>query len=140
MYEQLAYPYLMFDGNCAEAVEFYQKILGGESQILRYGDAPPNPAFPVPAEAKDLVMHAELRKAGHLIRFADTFPGNRIRVGNNISFSLELEAKEEVQKVFEALAEKGQIEMELQQTFFSPLYGKLTDKFGITWQLTCQKE
>lgn len=132
-------PYLTFNGNCAEAVEFYQRILGGESQILRYGDAPPNPAFSVPEEAKNLVLHAELRKAGQLIRFADSFPGNSIRMGNNISFSLELKSKEETQKVFEALAEGGKIEMDLQQTFFSPLYGKLTDMFGITWQLTCQK-
>jgi PhnB protein len=65
-------PYLTFNGNCEEAVKFYQKILGGESQILRFGDAPPNPNFQVPEEAKNLVLHAELRKDGHIIRFSDS--------------------------------------------------------------------
>ncbi|HWJ02733.1 MAG TPA: VOC family protein, partial [Verrucomicrobiae bacterium] len=58
-------PYIVFNGNCAEAVEFYQRVLGGEAQIMRMGDAPPNPAFQVPEHMKNLVMHAELRKNGH---------------------------------------------------------------------------
>lgn len=133
-------PYLTFNGNCEEAVNFYQKVLGGESAILRYGDAPPNPAFPVPDNVKDLVLHAELRKGGHIIRFSDTFPGAPYSVGNSISFSLELDTKDETKAVFEALSEGGEVEMELQETFFSPLYGKLTDRFGVIWQLTCKAE
>ncbi len=61
-------PYLAFNGNCEEAVKFYQAVLGGESQIFHFGDAPPNPAFPVTENVKPLVMHAELRKNGHVIR------------------------------------------------------------------------
>lgn len=51
-------PYFTFKGNCEEAVKFYQKVLGGKMQILRFGDAPPNPAFPVPDHMKNLVLHA----------------------------------------------------------------------------------
>lgn len=129
-------PYFTFNGNCEEAVKFYQKVLGGESQILHFGDAPPNPAFSVPDSVKNLVMHAELRKNGHVIRFSDTFPNAPYSAGNNISFSLEFAEKDETKAIFEALSEGGTVEMALQETFFSPLYGKLTDKFGVIWQLT----
>ncbi len=133
-------PYLVFNGNCEEAVNFYQAALGGESQILHFGDAPPNPAFPVPEHVKNLVMHAELRKDGHVIRFSDTFPNSPYNAGNNISFSLEFDTKETTQSTFEVLSKDGTIEMELQETFFSPLYGKFTDKFGVIWQVSCKAE
>lgn len=133
-------PYLVFNGNCEEAVNFYQAALGGESQILHFGDAPPNPAFPVPDHVKNLVLHAELRKDGHVIRFSDTFPNTPYNPGNNISFSLEFDTKDATRAMFEALSKGGTIEMELQETFFSPLYGKFTDKFGVIWQVSCKKE
>lgn len=133
-------PYISFNGNCEDAVKFYQKALGGESQIMHFGDAPPNPAFQVPESAKNLVLHAELRKNGHVIRFSDTFPGAPYQTGNNISFSLEFATKEETKVIFEALSEGGKVDMELGETFFSPLYGKLTDKFDIMWQVSCKPE
>ncbi|HVJ48837.1 VOC family protein [Desulfitobacterium sp.] len=131
-------PYLVFNGNCEEAVNFYQKVLGGEAQILHFKDAPPNPEFPVQEQLKDLVLHAELRKDGHVIRFSDTFPGVPFNPGNTISFSLEFDTKEETKAIYESLAEGGRVEMELQATFFSPLYAKFTDKFGTNWQVSCK--
>ncbi|AHF07101.1 VOC family protein [Desulfitobacterium metallireducens] len=131
-------PYINFNGNCEEAVNFYQKILGGEVQILHFKDAPPTPEFPVQEHLKDLVLHAELRKEGHVIRFSDTFTGVPFTPGNTISFSLEFDTTEETKTVYEALSEGGQIEMVLQQTFFSPLYGKFVDKFGVHWQVSCK--
>lgn len=133
-------PYITFNGNCEEAVNFYQSILGGEAQILRFGDAPPNPNFPVNDTIKNLVLHAELRKDGQIIRFSDTFPGAPFSRGNSISFSLEFETQEEVRRVFDALSEGGEVEMAPQPTFFSPMYAKFSDKFGILWQLTCRKQ
>ncbi|OEH84168.1 hypothetical protein BHU72_12230 [Desulfuribacillus stibiiarsenatis] len=129
-------PYISFNGNCAEAVKFYQSILGGESQILRFGDVPPNPKFPpVPEDMKNLVMHAELRKNGHIIRFSDTLPHAPSTLGNAISFSIECANQEETKTVFAGLAAGGSVDMELEPTFFSPLYGRCIDKFGITWQV-----
>ena len=133
-------PYITFNGNCEEAVNFYQSALGGETEILHFGDAPPNPAFSVPDNVKNLVMHAELRKNGHIIRFSDTFPGYPYSVGNTISFSLEFGTKDETTTMFETLSKGGNIEMELQETFFSPLYAKFTDRFGVVWQLSCKPE
>lgn len=132
-------PYLNFNGNCEEAVNFYQKVLGGEAVIMHFGDTPPNPAFPVADHVKNLVLHAELRRDGQVIRSSDTFPGAPYTKGTNISFSLDLASKEETQDIFEALSEGGQIEMEPQETFFSPLFCKFTDKFGVIWQLKCTK-
>jgi PhnB protein len=132
-------PYLTFDGTCEEAVAFYQKVLGGESQILHYGDTPHKPEFDVPAEMNKLVLHAELRKEGHVLRFSDSFSQEPLHSGNNISFSLELPSAEETTRVFREFAQEGKVEMALQQTFFSPLYGKVTDKYGISWLLTTGK-
>ncbi len=130
-------PYFVFNGNCEEAVKFYQTILGGEVTIMHFGDAPPNPAFQVPDNLKNLVLHAELRKDGHIIRFSDTFPNAPYNAGNTISFSLDFATKDETKEMFEALSEDGKIEMEPQETFFSPLYSKFTDKFGVMWQISC---
>jgi PhnB protein len=106
---------------------------------LHFGDAPPNSEFPVPDNVKNLVLHAELIKDGHIIRFLDTFPGSPYTIGNNTSFSLGCDTKEEVKQSFDALAEGGSVEMELKETFFSELYGKLRDKFGVIWLLTVKK-
>lgn len=133
-------PYLTFNGNCEEAVRFYEKVLGGEATIMHFGDAPPNPAFPVPEDLKNLVLHAELRKDGHVINFSDwCTPNASYSTGNNISFALQFNTKEETKAMFDALSVGGTIEMDLQETFFSPLYGKITDKFGIMWQIVCTK-
>lgn len=131
-------PYFTFNGNCEEAVNFYQKVLGGESHLMHFGDAPPNPAFPVADNVKNLVLHAELRKDDHVIRFSDTFPNAPYIAGNTVSFSLDFDTKDETKAIFEALSEGGKVEMELQETFFSPLYSKFTDKFGVMWQLSCK--
>lgn len=132
-------PYLTFNGNCEQAVNFYKKVFDAEAQILHFGDAPANPAFPVPENAKNLVLHGEIRKNGHIIRCSDTFPNSPVNAGNNISFALSFDTNEETKATFEALSEGGKIDMPLQETFFSPLYGKITDKFGIMWQIICRK-
>lgn len=132
-------PYFTFAGNCEEAVNFYQKVLGGEAVIMHLGDAPANPNFPVPDHMKNLVIHAELRKDGHVINFSDNCDNSAITTGNNISFALQFDTKDETKALFDALALEGRVEMELQETFFSPLYGKVIDKFGMMWQIVCKK-
>jgi PhnB protein len=121
-------------------VRFYEKVLGGEATIMHFSDAPPNPAFPVPDNLKNLVLHAELRKDGNVIHFSDWFtPNVPYSSGNNISFALQFNTKEENKAMFNALSVGGTIELELQETFFSPLSGKFTDKFGVMWQIVCNK-
>jgi PhnB protein len=75
--------YLNFDGNCREVAEFYAQTFGTEQpQIMTFGEAPPNPDYPLPEEAKDLVMHTRLNINGSNVMFSDVFPGMPFIKGN----------------------------------------------------------
>ncbi|HHY73447.1 MAG TPA: VOC family protein [Bacillus bacterium] len=132
--------YLTYNGNCREAVEFYGQVFGSEPKIMSFGDAPPNPEFPLPEEAKNLVIHAELTIQGSRVMFSDTFPGSPFILGNNITLAVVSKNIDEIESIFNKLKEGGKVEMELHETFFSKCYGKLTDKFGISWQLSLENE
>lgn len=133
--------YLNFNGNCREAVEFYADVFGTEKpQIMTFGDSPPNPEYPLPEEAKNLVMHTRLNINGSNVMFSDTFPGSPFVVGNNISLAIVSHNEDELKSIFHKLKEGGKINMELQETFWSKCYGQLTDKFGIEWQLNYESE
>ncbi|WP_144462039.1 VOC family protein [Siminovitchia fortis] len=129
--------YLMFNGNCRDAVEFYAEAFQTETpHIMTFGDAPSNPEHPVPEEAKDRVIHARLNIEGSNVMFSDTFPGNEVENGSNITLAFVSKNMDDVKSAFHKLSEGGTVELELQETFFSKCYGKLTDKFGIGWQFS----
>lgn len=133
--------YLNFNGNCREAVEYYAEVFGTEKpRMMTFGDAPPNPDHPIPEEAKNLVMHAQLIITDSKVMFSDVFPGMPFVQGNNISLSVISKDIDEVQAIFHKLKEGGTIHMELQETFWSKCYGNLTDKFGIDWQVSLASE
>jgi len=128
--------YLNFNGNCRDAVEFYAEVFGTDKpDIMAFGDAPKDPAYPLPDEARNLVMHARLAIGGSTVMFSDVFPGMPFVQGNNVSLSYSGNDPDEIKKLFARLSEGGQVGMELQETFWSKIYGNLTDKFGIQWQL-----
>ena len=128
--------YLNFNGNCREAVEFYAKVFDNENpQIMAFGDSPPDPNFQLPDEAKDLVMHARLTISGSRVMFSDVFPGTPFVQGNNVTLSITSENEEELTSWYHQLKEGGKVHMELQETFWSKLYGNLSDKFGVEWQI-----
>ncbi len=129
--------YLTFNGNCREAVEYYAEVFGADKpQIMAFGDSKPNPEYPLPEEAKNLVMHARLTISGSTVMFSDTFPGSPFTQGNNITLAIVSKDIDEIKSVFNKLKEGGTVGMELQETFWSKCYGQLTDKFGIGWQLS----
>lgn len=129
--------YLNFNGNCREAVEFYAKVFNTEEpRIMTFGEAPPNPEFPLPEEAKNLVMHARLSISGSNVMFSDTFPGTPFVVGNNISLAIVSQNEDEITSYYNQLKEGGKVNMELQETFWSKCYGQVVDKFGVEWQLS----
>ncbi|KON69257.1 glyoxalase [Peribacillus butanolivorans] len=128
--------YINFNGNCREAVEFYAQVFGTETpQIMTFGETPPNPEFPLPDEAKNLVMHTRLNIDGSNVMFSDVFPGMPFVEGNNISLAVVNKNMDEIKSIFNKLKEGGTVVMDLQETFWSKLYGQVTDKFGIIWQL-----
>ncbi|MGL4484499.1 MAG: VOC family protein [Anaerovoracaceae bacterium] len=125
-----------FDGDCREAVNFYGKVFKAEvNNIMTYADAPPTPGYDLAEADKNRIMYAGLKFNNMEAMFMDLPAGSPYIKGNNISPTLSTEDKEEVKRLFEELGEGGKIESELQQTFFSQLYGAVTDKFGITWQI-----
>lgn len=129
-------PYIVLDGNCAEAVAFYEKVLGANNLgIQRFGDMP-SEDHPMPEEAKDRVLHAALEFDGQMLLFSDTFPGNPYQLGDQLSIAIMTSDLERLKSIFHALSDGGQVHMELQETFWSPLFGMVRDRFGISWQLS----
>ncbi|WP_055107883.1 VOC family protein [Paenibacillus ihumii] len=129
--------YFNFNGNCREAVEFYADVFNtGAPHIMTFGEAPPNPEYTLPEEAKDLVMHARINIKGSNVMFSDVFPGMPYVQGNNITLAFISDDLEEVKSVFHKLKEGGTVNMELQETFWSKCYGSVKDKFGTEWQVS----
>lgn len=129
--------YVYFNGNCREAVEYYAKVFNNENpRIMTFGDSPHNPGNPLPEEAKERVIHAQLNIDGSTIMFSDVFPGTPFMGGNNIRLTIVNKKMDVIQAYFEKLKEGGTVSMDLQETFWSKCYGMVTDKFGIHWQLS----
>ncbi|MEH7351982.1 VOC family protein [Neobacillus drentensis] len=129
-------PYLVMDGNAKEAIHFYEKALGAQVLFSQsFGEMPENPDFPLPAEAKDRVSHATIRVGESELMFSDTFPGQPHQSGNQVTICITTDDAEKAKQMFEALTDGGQVTMPLQETFFSPAYGTVTDKFGVNFQV-----
>ncbi|CAM3393843.1 VOC family protein [Aeromicrobium ponti] len=127
-----ATPYLMFEGNAKDALEFYREVFQWEvTELQTYGEAD----FPTPPNADDFIIHAKLEKDNLLIMVSDAFPGQGVTVGNHISLVLEFESEEEIQSIYNAITNKGTVLMELQDTFWGAKYAKVKDPFGVIWDL-----
>lgn len=125
-------PYLIFNGNAKEALEFYKELFDGEiSDVQTYGEAD----FPTPPEAENRIMHARFKKGELFFMVSDSFPNQDVETGSNISLVLEFDEQEEMGTVYHHLAENGTVAMELQDTFWGARYAKVKDAFGVTWDL-----
>ncbi|MDR0417477.1 MAG: VOC family protein [Propionibacteriaceae bacterium] len=126
-------PYLYFDGNCREALAFYAAVFRAEPQgVMTFGDQPgADPASP----DADRVLHASLPVFGANVMFSDCYGGFPNHQGNNITLSVGVSDRAEAERVFTALADGGEVTMPLGPQFFSPLFGSLTDRFGIPWMI-----
>ena len=133
--------YLYFNGNCREALSFYEQVFKTEKyMVMTYGDAPKDPAYEVPEEIKNLVIHARLNIDDSVVMFSDTFPGGQYTKGNNVTLSYISSDVEAIKFAYEKLKEGGLVQQELQETFWSRCYGSLTDKYGVSWQLSYEEE
>ena len=122
--------YLTFNGNCREAMNFYAEALGGEVSILTYTEMPD-----APAEGGDRVMHARLTGGSAVLMASDMPVGRTVQAGENFQLSVECEALEEEERIFQALSAGGTITIPLQDTFWGSHFGMLTDRFGVRWML-----
>ncbi|OMP68202.1 VOC family protein [Domibacillus epiphyticus] len=129
-------PYLTFDGNAQEAIDFYAKVFGAEIQgVQKFGEAD----FPTPPEAADRIMHSRFRKGDFLIMVSDAFLGHPVNAGNNVSLAVTCESADEIQSVYDELKVDGTVHMELQDTFWNSKFAKVQDKFGVIWDLDFPK-
>lgn len=129
-------PYLTFNGDCQEAFQFYQRILGGKIEEMIPHAGTPAEQY-VPAGWKDKIMHARLVVDGRDLMGSDA-PPDRYAKPQGISVSIGLNDIAEAERIFGALAERGSVGMPLQQTFWAKRFGMLTDRFGIAWMINCE--
>lgn len=129
-------PYLVMNGNANEAINFYKEVLGAEVLFLQtFGEGPEHPEFSLPEEAKGLVLHASVKIGESTLMFSDAFPGYPHQSGNQVTICISSNDIEKSRQIFEGLSQGGTVEMPLQDTFFSPAYGKVVDKFGVLFQV-----
>jgi PhnB protein len=127
-------PYLTFSGDCAEAMRFYERTLGGRLESLMiFGDSPM--AQEVPPAAAHLVMHARLVLGDRVLMASDAMPGQTFEGMKGFSLSLFYETAEEGRRIFEALSPGGQVTMPMQKTFWAESFGMFTDRFGTPWMI-----
>ncbi len=127
-------PYFLFDGQAEEAIKTYTKAFNGESKIMKYKDAPPNPNFQIQEELKEKVMHGEVRIGDLIFMICDSSPMNPVKSGNSVQVSMTFENKEEFQNAFDVLKTNAKIFLEPSETFFAKYYTTFEDSFGVTWQ------
>lgn len=136
-------PYLFFGGRCAEAMQFYERVLGGRlTALMKYRDAPPQPEpegcagnGPLPPEAMDLVMHAALAFEEGLLMASDMPPNMPYEGMKGVSVAISLPTVARAREVLDALAEGGQVLMPMGETFWVEAFGCVTDRFGTSWMI-----
>jgi PhnB protein len=122
--------YLMFNGNCEEAINFYAAATGGSIDFLqRFGDSP----MPTAESRQQKVMHASITIAGSTILCSDTDGTRDVTFGDNFSISINFDSVNDIDTMFAALSAGGTVTMPLQDTFWNARFGMCTDKFGVNW-------
>jgi len=130
--------YLRFNGNCEEAMSFYNDCLGGELTMQKVGESPMSNNMP--QQMQDKIMHATLKTDGFIIMASDLCDESGLVKGNNVSLMLDCYSEEQIRNTYDRLSEGGNKSHPLEQTFWNALFGDLTDKFGINWLMNYQLE
>jgi PhnB protein len=133
-------PYLNFEGRCEEAIEFYRSAVGAQVQaMIRFKDTPPGQPSMVPPSAENKVMHAAIRIGDTVLLCSDGRCTSSSKF-EGISLSLTVADEAEAKRTFDGLAKGGEVRMPLAKTFFSPSFGMLADRFGVTWMVYVAQE
>ncbi len=137
-------PYLMFDGRCEEALEFYKSMIGATvGALMRFRDGPPmesngDGCAGGPAPDPNKVMHAEFKLGDATILASDGMCGGR-PVFQGISLTISASDDSEADKLFTALGKGGEVQMPMAETFFASRFGMVADKFGVSWMVIAEK-
>lgn len=135
-------PYLNFNGRCEEALDFYRAAAGAHvDAVMRFKESPDPSMNPPGLEEK--IMHASMRIGESTIMLSDGRcdggPADTPKF-EGISLSLLVKDKAVAERLFQALGAGGQVQMPLTETFFSPSFGMLADKFGVTWMVLVEHQ
>ena len=131
-------PYIFFNGTCAEAVKAYEKIFGAKVVMMMRNKDAPTPEAKMPG-GDDMVMHVRLDLGGMTLLASDC-PPNMYDKPQGFRVMYEVKSAADGQRIFDALKEKGTVQLEYQKTFWAHRFGMCTDKFGIPWMINCEKE
>jgi PhnB protein len=130
-------PYVRFNGNCREAMAWYQKVLGGKLWLQTVGETPMREQMP--AAMHDRILHSELFREGFRLMASDMAGPDGVTMGTSFSLVLVCESKEEIETLFAHLSEGGTPGHPLEEAFFGTI-GDFTDRFGVQWMLQCQAQ
>ena len=128
-------PYLTFNGNCREAMNFYKECLGGDLTLMPVGETPV--ASQMPPHMKDAILHSSLQVGDFEIMATDMTPEALVQ-GNDMHLCLICKSDTEINSLFEKLSAGGKVKQSLSPMFFG-LIGTLLDKFGKSWILELNK-
>lgn len=132
-------PYLIFNGDCKAAFTFYAESLKGNIEaMMTFGETPA--AEHVPKDLHNLIIHTRLAVGDQAIMGSDTTPDRPVEEMSGCSVSLNVDSIAEAERVFNALAEDGKVQMPLEQTFWAARFGMLVDRFGVSWMVNCEKD
>ena len=128
-------PYLFFTDTCGEAMHFYAEVFGSpEPEIMPFAAVPEEERTNMPGMPADAVMHAAVRIGDGWIFASDDPTGSTPRMAGS-SVNVSLPTADEARRVFDRLADGGEVRMPLEPTFWSPAFGALTDRFGTRWMI-----
>jgi PhnB protein len=127
-------PYIHFNGNAADAIKYYEQILGAEvGPPMTYGEMPGNTPQP---ENKSRIMHCELKWGECTLMISDAPAEHEGTIGSNVAISLAYDNEAEMRKAFDGLAKDGQVVLGLHDAFWGGKFGMLIDRYDIHWMFT----
>src|SRR5262245_35144538 len=134
---QIIQPYLFFNGNCEQAVEFYRTALGAQVDfMMRYKESPePPPPGMVPPGFENKIMHTSFRIGETTVMASDGCSADKPSF-EGFSLSLSVANEKDADRAFAALSKGGQVKMPLTKTFWSPRFGMVQDRFGVGWMVS----
>lgn len=134
-------PFIMLEGTAREAINFYQEILGAKLLFMQtVGEGPLDHDTPLSDEDKARIAHSVLRIGETTMFVADLEPGQTRQTGNGLNLCISTSEAQTSERLYSVLKEGGQVDIELGPAYFSPAYGMVTDKFGVTFQIFTKRQ
>ena len=130
-------PYLHFNGNAEEVLNFYKDAFEGEILVInRYGDSP----MKDDESLKDKIIHSRIKFGDNVIMISDSFDGRLANTDGNIQLSVEVDDARKIEEVFNKMSERGKVTMPLAKQFWGATFGMLQDKFGVNWMFNHEEK